>query len=242
MIRKCLLAAPLAALASTALAGSPEVAPEPVVVAPEPFSWQGGYAGLQAGYLDSDIELTGRNLNNGNTMSSSDIDASGFVGGVYGGYNWHTPGNLVYGVEGEFNFSDADETGAGVPSPSFGFLRGSVSSEIDSTAALRARLGIAADRTLFYVAGGLAYADISVDGRSQGGGSPFGYSEGRWGWTIGAGVEYAFGDNWVGRLDYRYSDFGDDSFNFTSVQQQTPHRFEVETETHEIKAGLAYRF
>lgn len=97
------------------------------------------------------------------------------------------------------------------------------------------------DRTLLYAAGGLAVADVSLDGISAGGAGPFSYSETLTGWTLGAGIEHAFAQNWVGRLDYRYSDFGSDTFGFVSGGG-VPHQFKLNAETHEIRVGLAYRF
>ena len=231
----------LMAFGSSALAGNLTPPTEPVVTPPAAYNWAGAYAGAQIGYLDSNIKLTGQNLTSGATMSSSDIDASGVVGGIYGGYNWHPAGNVVYGVEGEFNWSAADKTGNGVPGPGFGFLQGSVKSEVKKTAALRGRIGYAQDRTLFYLAGGIAFADIDLSGTNAAGGGPFGHGETLTGWTLGAGVERAISNQWVVRLDYRYSDFGDESFGFTSGAG-TPHRFRVEAQVQEVKVGIAYRF
>ncbi len=240
-MKKLLIAFAATAVGSAAIAGSPEPAlPDRVVMAPA-FNWTGAYAGAQIGFLDSDLSLNGENLNNNNLMSSSAIDASGLVGGVYGGYNWHRAGNMVFGVEGEVNFSDADKSGPGFPGPSFGFLRNGIKSEVDYTAALRGRVGYAMDRTLLYVSAGVAVADISLDGTAIGGSGPFNITETMTGWTIGAGVEHAFTQNWVGRLDYRYSDLGSNSFDFVSGGGD-PHRFNLDAKTHEIKVGVSYKF
>lgn len=241
-MRTLALSVAMMALGGTAVAGGLAPPAEPVITPPPAFNWTGAYAGAQIGYIDSDIDLDGQNLNNNNTMSSSDLNANGLIGGIFAGYNWHPAGNLVYGIEGEFNFTDADKTGDGVPPPSFGFQRGGIESEIDTTAAVRARIGYAHDRTLFYAAGGVAFAEIDLQGfNNAGASSPFSYSDTRVGWTIGGGVEHAITDQWVARLDYRFSDFGDDNFSFTSTAG-TPHSFEVESQTHEVKVGVAYRF
>lgn len=242
-MRKIYAAVTMAVVGSGAFAGSPgPVIVEAPVTAPL-FSWAGGYVGAQAGYLDSDIDLSGVNTGGGQTMSSSDLNASGAVGGVFAGYNWQPSANLVYGIEAEINATGADESGAGVPPPAFGFIGGGIKSEIDWTAALRARVGYAMDRTLLYVAGGVAFADVSLDGTNRGGNpGPFSYNETLTGWTIGAGIEHAFTDNWVARLDYRYSDYGDDSFTFLPPGGGPLHSFKVDAVAHEVKVGISYKF
>ena len=59
------------------------------------------------------------------------------------------------------------------------------------------------------------------------------------GWTVGAGLEYAFLNNLIGRVAYRYSDLGTFSY--------TPAVFTPFVENHRITAnqvlvGLSYKF
>ena len=59
------------------------------------------------------------------------------------------------------------------------------------------------------------------------------------GWDVGAGVEeYAFDPRWVGRLEYRYYDFG--SFNASNVGTYLP--LHVQTSVNTVRGGLAYLF
>lgn len=224
---------------------------EPVPMAPPAvaaYDWSGGYIGLQFGALDGDLDLAGENLNNNNTTAAG-IGVSGQELGLYGGYNWVGANNLVFGVDGEINTSNADGFNPGVPGPSFGFIRNGIDAEIDGTAALRGRVGFAMDRGLFYLTAGVAWAKVSLDGTPGGGGGgggsgPFNPSETLAGWTIGAGYEHAINDQWTFRLDYRYSDL-DGDFGFLSGGGgggPDPHDFDLDLESHQVRIGAAYRF
>ncbi|PQO24769.1 hypothetical protein C2I36_01415 [Rhodobacteraceae bacterium WD3A24] len=238
-----------AAVAGTAaMASGPAPAPvEPPVAQPAPppaFTWTGPYAGVQIGMLDGNIDwndpgseepmVTPTVTNGGGGGYSASPDADGFVGGIYGGYNFHSSGNTVFGVEAEYNWSHADGEdditySGGSPTPY------TLESEITDTAAIRGRLGYAMDRTLFYGAAGVAWASLNLEVFDSRGGSLEDWSDTLNGWTIGAGVEHAFTDRMVGRIDYRYSDFGEEEdFDGSGT--------DVEMDTHEIRAGVAFRF
>ena len=81
-------------------------------------------------------------------------------------------------------------------------------------ATVRPRLGVAADRNLFYVTGGAAFTKASytqtyVDGFAPPGvGSATG-SKSLVGWTAGAGWEYAWTDHWTFRFEYLFTSFPD---------------------------------
>ncbi len=101
------------------------------------------------------------------------------------------------------------------------------------------RIGYAFDRLLLYATGGAAFAGITVHDASPAVGMFDDHSITRTGWTVGAGVDYAFTDNLIGRVEYRYADFG--SFGYTS------NVFPGFNENHEIsenvvRGGLAWKF
>ena len=70
-------------------------------------------------------------------------------------------------------------------------------------------------------------------------GPVFSTSKSKSGFDVGAGVEYAFTPNWVGRVEYRYYDFG--SYNVNPwVATFTPFRLQSSVNT--VRVGLAYLF
>ena len=106
-------------------------------------------------------------------------------------------------------------------------------------ASARGRIGYAFDRVLLYATGGAAFARINEHDQVGGTGVSTDNSAIRTGRTLGAGFEYAFTNNLIGRLEYRYADFGHFSYS--------PAVFAAFTETHKftesaVRVGLAWKF
>jgi outer membrane immunogenic protein len=235
----------LAAAASTAalVAAGPALAggvaepqPEPVVQ-PAPvvsvYDWTGGYVGLQFGAIDSDIDTSVDILDEEYELGKN---ADGTTFGIYGGYNWQMGTPWVYGVEAEYNGVDADDDASVDVRVVNGTTETTAEAEIDATAAVRGRVGYAFDRALLYATGGLAYVDYEVTSELQGDSDST--SADNWGWTLGVGVEYAFTDNWVGRVDYRYSDYDGEDGSWYEGDSD----YDLDLETNELRLGVSYRF
>jgi outer membrane immunogenic protein len=64
------------------------------------FNWAGTYFGAQigGGWMNVD-RLT-------STGSANSYNGSGFVGGLFLGYNWVSPNDIVWGVEADGNFAN----------------------------------------------------------------------------------------------------------------------------------------
>jgi outer membrane immunogenic protein len=75
---------------------------------------------------------------------------------------------------------------------------------------LAGRAGLAFDRTLFYVKGGVAFVDTrvsTIDNLLAGGNTIAAYaSESRATWALGGGIEYALTNNWTVKGEYLYLD------------------------------------
>ena len=186
-------------------------APPPVaevIYNPAPaFSWTGGYAGGLVGY-----EWGKANVQNG-----VDPEPSGWMGGVFGGYNFQTSNMTVFGIEGDFALSGADDKAGGVR----------VENNWNGT--LRARAGLAFDRFMLYGTGGLAvgHVKVKVPGDSD--------SATKAGWTIGAGMEAAITNKVIGRLEYRYTDLGTHNFD-------TAPRKKVDLTSSQVMVGVGFKF
>jgi outer membrane immunogenic protein len=183
------------------------------------FTWTGGYFGLQGGYAwtkpNADTDLFGL----GNV-------SSGMFGG-YAGYNWQN-GAWVFGAEGDFNGVWNDKTfNLAGPAPLV------VDIGTDWLASIRGRAGYAIDRTLIFATGGVAFTEASVD-VTDAAGLTFSGNKTLTGWTLGGGVEYAFTDNWIGRAEYRYYDFG-------NVDGPTALG-SVDFQSQTLSVGVAYKF
>lgn len=151
--------------------------PPPPLVLPIPCLWLGPYVGANIGFQGS--------------SSNGGLSPSGFTGGIQAGYNWQN-GQWVYGVEADFNLSNANARFADYQfsNPWFGTLRG--------------RAGYVVNNAVFvYGTAGLAFGVSTVE---RGGLSD---TSGHAGWTIGAGAEFAlapvgFGPNWSAKVEYLY--------------------------------------
>jgi outer membrane immunogenic protein len=92
------------------------------------------------------------------------------------------------------------------------------------------------DRYLPYIAGGVAFAQYDVDNTVVGITSRM-LDKTVTGWTIGAGIDYAFTDKLIGRAEYRYTDFGKHR-----ADEGLFDEFDAKLSTNEVRIGLAYKF
>jgi outer membrane immunogenic protein len=188
------------------------------------FSWTGGYIGIQGGGLWANVKVDD-DFGFGERISDN---LNGGLFGGYAGYNWQS-GAWVFGAEGDINWTGNNKTFGVVDR--FGVNR-DVDFGTDYLASLRARVGYAFGRTLIFATGGVAFTQVSADATIFDNVN-LNASKSFTGWTIGAGGEYAFTDNWIGRLEYRYYDFGNNTIEgFDNIK----------TTTNTVTAGIAYKF
>jgi outer membrane immunogenic protein len=156
---------------------------------------------------------------------SFSFDPDGVIGGVFVGYNAQF-NQIVVGLEADVEASAAsgDDT------------RGFATADADLNwqGSVRARLGYSIDNFLPYVTGGFAFSDWDLKASNAlTSGSD---SETFTGWTVGGGLEYAFTQNVIGRVEYRYTDYGDTDIDIGG------DRTKFDLHTNAVRIGVSYKF
>jgi outer membrane immunogenic protein len=237
IVRGALAIALLGSVAVPAFAADlPSRKEAPVYIAPAPvFSWTGFYVGAEVGgQFGNDKTFIGVN-GLYNTTPGASYTTSGVTGGGLVGYNYQI-NQFVLGLE-------ADVTGSSTQGRySAALLPVSAETQYGFGSSVRGRLGWAFDRTLVYAAGGWAGEDIKhtytagVLGLASISDSTF-----RSGYTIGGGIDYAFNYNWIGRIEYRYNDYGkyvqNAAYGVNSILNVQQHPTD-----NIIQAALIYKF
>jgi outer membrane immunogenic protein len=240
-MKRQLLAFASATLFGCSIANAADLAVRKAPPPPPPvFSWTGFYIGAHVGTGWGTTESEINSVSGfgggiaGFVIPVSQTQSNGFLGGVQGGYNLQLGPVAVIGVEGDFSW-----TGIKGTSPCVLVL--ACSTDHDWIATVAGRFGVTHDRVLFYVKGGVAWAQTTYAASlNLGATATISVDDTRLGALFGTGIEYAFLPGWSAKVEYNYIDFGKDDYNF-AVGPLTFGTAIQET-THLVKAGLNYRF
>jgi outer membrane immunogenic protein len=199
---QCVLLAAVAAIGFASVASAADL-PLKAKAAPVPilYNWTGLYAGVSGGWAGSSQDWTAV----GGVTTGNFTGRGGLIGGTLG-YNYQMK-MLVLGVEGDASWANinATDTTTGGCSPAFRCL-----ATVNFLATVRGRIGLAADRWLFYVTGGAAFANINNDQSAL---SPLASANTtKTGWTAGGGVEAVLWGNWSAKAEYLRAEFGQTPF------------------------------
>ena len=185
------------------------------------FTWNGFYVGINAGYGFGRSAWT-------DTMtldSTGNFNVNGpMVGGTFG-YNVQF-GSFVLGLEGDIDWTNIKGSTTTVC--------GDCVTKNSWLGTARGRIGYAFGRFLPYITGGGAYGDVK--GSLLGVGD---FKQTKAGWTGGAGVEYAFIDNWSAKLEYLYVDLGKATCD-AACSGANP--ITATFKSNVVRAGLNYKF
>ena len=246
-----------ARMSTKALMGAPVAA----------YNWTGCYIGGNAGGDTSHSNFTtlvtpgppGANhlgadsRDNVNAAAPGPADDAAFIGGGQVGCNWQT-GSIVFGLEGDFDYfgTNPSLTRNGVVSDNVSPFTITNSVKTSWLATVRPRVGLAFDRSLLYLTGGLAITNLRytqsfedlLASHGIGGSSA---SKTQLGWTVGGGWEYALTNSWSVKGEYLYAQFSSvgavgsiatvNIAPFSNGLQGT-----ADLKTHIVRVGANYHF
>jgi outer membrane immunogenic protein len=231
----------LGAVLTCFVAGAAAAADMPTKAAPyrnyQPgaYSWNGFYVGGVAGvgivtpqFSDLDVFFTYGNWQAGAWSGTAGLTA---------GYNVQY-GAAVFGIEADINWTSYDRS---LVNPAF-------DSQFDAKwnwfSTVRGRFGLAFDRALVYATAGVAIVDVNYTVFDQG----YDCSETTCaklkktevGLALGAGAEYALGNNWSFKAEYLFIKLPTKEVN--DFERNSSAAFQFTTDAHFARVGLNYRF
>jgi outer membrane immunogenic protein len=196
----------------------------PAGVLPAAYDWTGFYIGGHVGYgWDRDKWRDAAGLNSSSTPN-------GFLGGGQVGFNYQI-GQYLLGIEGDGSWSGIK----GSTTTAMGAMGATIDNRVDWTSTVTGRAGLVFDRWLAYGKGGVAFAGDRFRTNRY---TPaiVEVTDTRVGWTVGAGVEYAFAPAWSAKLEYNYMDFGTKAVSFAPGTSTS-----IDEQVHAVKFGINYK-
>jgi len=151
--------------------------------------------------------------------------SGGFLGGAQAGYNYQFSPSFVAGWEADIQGSTLRQNLAVTSTANDGRVFNSswvttttVSNRLDYLGTVRGRIGVTpTPNLLLYATGGLAYGGVrsstqinfnNTDPVAIPGSTSGSFSDTRFGWTAGGGLEWMLSSNWTAKLEYLYYDLG----------------------------------
>jgi outer membrane immunogenic protein len=234
-----------------------KAAPAPLVAV---YNWTGFYIGADVGgawthgdAYTSFVQPAGGGVGFGAFNQTSTLNSSGFIGGLYAGYNWQTS-NMVFGLEADISGlanSNVSATAPNIAFPGGALLAGgfNFSRSQDWLSTIRGRIGyLVTPSALLYVAGGVAFGQnhyAATYTESGGGVWRTDFKKTQVGYTIGAGAEWMLSQNWLVRAEYLYISLpGASSVTTSTAFAPTfvvPFNWN-RTDEHIARVGVAYKF
>jgi high affinity Mn2+ porin len=191
------------------------------------YDWTGFYVGGHFGYGGGSLGPGTNALPEESVLFPHSV--TGLIGGWQVGANRQLTNRIVLGIEADSTFTSPLDQSAFARMPPTPF-----NSTIDYVGTVRGRIGYAFDRIMPYVTGGLAWGHAHVD-INDGSGATVGHSQ--FGWTAGAGVEFAVSGNWSAKLEYEYVDLMRQQYDLSGFGLPG---VAIDPRIHLLKFGLNY--
>jgi outer membrane immunogenic protein len=224
------------------LSRPPPPAPAPAYIPPA-FSWTGFYFGGNLGGAWSSRNvtdtLTGVNFNTGNSNGA-------FVGGGQVGFNYQFS-NIVVGLEGDFDWASNNNSTNGVIIGAPLGLGHTFAASVNNgwITLFTGRLGVAFDHVLLYGKGGGAWvgnSGLTVTDLTTGTSLSGSANNSNSGWTVGAGVEWAFTNNWTVKAEYDYVGLSSRTFTVPAGLILAGDTFTATRNINMFTVGVNYLF
>ena len=176
-------------------------------------NWTGYYAGGEMGFVFNNVQLKSQQLGftnpSGNCNTSSDY--STFFPGIQLGYMYPLPYYFVSGIEGNVAFNTNQKNTLNCTCPFNPGVSDSFSFRNQMQGSIRGRVG----RNMYwnqnsflpYLTVGASFANVGLSYSNEGG-DYYSKNTTQAGWLLGAGIEWAFWQNWSLRAEYFYADYG----------------------------------
>ena len=235
--------------------------PAPIIVDELLFDWTGLYVGVQGGYAWGSVRndeaycVIVDDCGYPGSRYYSEPDIEGFKFGGHIGYNQQF-GTFVLGAESDINWSNAngtdsfhyydaewDETDDGRPGETSTF-------DMLWEGSTRLKLGLAVDRFMPYVTGGIAYGQgelndhrIYGDEEDEEGLRELDFSHplNLIGFTVGVGTAYAVTDNLILRGEARFTEYGE-TRSTDQVPDDGENLIADGPKLFSLEAGVSYKF
>jgi outer membrane immunogenic protein len=191
--------------------------------------WNGFYLGANLGAGVSSNQFYNAPPSSTPALGSGSNIGS-WIGGLQVGYNYQLNW-LVLGIEGSFDWAGSGKN--------FSCASGQLCSAAPEWFATTVgRVGSTFGSALIYIDGGAAWTHDTVTNVFSA--DTFAGDQIRFGWTMGAGVEYLLYRNWSIKFEYDYMMFGQRSIRVADSDGSFPE--DVRQSIQMIKAGFNYRF
>ena len=206
-----------------------------------PFNWSGFYVGANGGYGFGTSSWSAPAVDTATLISpavaTGSFNLRGLLAGGTLGLNMQANA-FVFGVEADGDWTSLNGNGSTANGYcSLATVGATCETKSPVFGTLRARLGYAFGRVLVYGTGGVAGAQV------QAGFNPPATFDGaaNFGWTAGAGMEFAFADNWTAKVEYLYANLGTLTCS-TPANCGTGVPVSVPLTENIVRAGINYKF
>jgi outer membrane immunogenic protein len=198
------------------------------------YDWSGFYVGVFGGGGFGNHNLNNANGPVGFANFTINYDSTGGVGGGEAGFNLQS-GSMVFGAEATGFWSGIKGSDL---TQQLGFVD---ATNLKWGGTLVAKGGVAVDRLLLFFTGGWAFGDIVHTSTNFG--FPIDtFTNHQSGLTAGGGIAYAITDNFIGKFEYRYFDYGRYNRPGNPLTPNGLLPYTVDSTYSIVTLGLDYKF